>query len=379
MYENNIVNCIIWGNKCNEEYIELTHTTGNCNVSYSAIHGGYSGTANINIELDNNGEAKDVNYINFIDPEHDVFELSENSVAVNAGNNSATNIQEFDINGKQRINDGTIDMGAYEQNCLKYRYVAKSMAVGQSVPFYGSTITEPGRYEKRWALDASCDSLVVMDVRISGAIYYVTETGAGTKDGSSWENAGNDVNVAITNMYNTSGVDDRQVWIAAGTYKGNANNVAFPMLAGVTVYGGFAGNETSLAQRDIENNKTILTATYNGQTIVAPSPSYPGTAELPAVWNGIHFCATIGKVQLAENNTLENCIVSVGAEMNNATVKNCIFRDITNQSNRVIANASTLKGCKFYDNTFKYTYNSYGFITLNDATLDSCYVYSCIF
>ncbi|WP_448606379.1 MBG domain-containing protein [Paenimyroides ceti] len=96
-------------------------------------------------------------------------------------------------------------------------------------------------------------------------IRYVKEGGAGTKDGSSWSNASDDLQLMI-NQSTTS----NQIWVAAGTYKPNrpANNLntisvnnrenAFVLKDGVKLYGGFSGSETSLQQRNYEVNKSIL-------------------------------------------------------------------------------------------------------------------------
>ncbi len=51
------------------------------------------------------------------------------------------------------------------------------------------------------------------------------------------------------------------IWIAAGTYKPDASgnrNVSFLLKNGVGLYGGFAGFETELEQRDWEANPTVL-------------------------------------------------------------------------------------------------------------------------
>ncbi|WP_052507241.1 right-handed parallel beta-helix repeat-containing protein [Desulfonatronovibrio magnus] len=93
-------------------------------------------------------------------------------------------------------------------------------------------------------------------------VLYVTEDGTG--DGTSWANAFGDPQEAIE----LAAVDDRysQVWVAAGTYlpTGHPNStfrtreVHFSLRNGVTVYGGFIGNETKLEERDFEANETIF-------------------------------------------------------------------------------------------------------------------------
>lgn len=54
-----------------------------------------------------------------------------------------------------------------------------------------------------------------------------------------------------------------QIWAAAGTYNPLTSNpdpreATFQLKSGVAIYGGFAGTETSLAERDWETNLTIL-------------------------------------------------------------------------------------------------------------------------
>ena len=362
-----VVNSIIWGNTHNGEYAQLG--TGNSvNVTYSAIQGGWAGEGNINIEVDNDGNVQDANYIRFLDGANNVFELKDNSVAVDAGNNENANVTDYDLNGKQRINGATIDMGAFEQHCVKYRHISKNLAQGGSVNFYGSVITEPGQYQKRWALDATCDSLVVMDVRVSSSVIYVTATGAGSKDGSSWDNAMDNINDAVMAAFAQSGVDSRQVWVAAGTYSGYNSSTRFPMVSGVEVYGGFAGTETLFSERDVENNKTILDGakSYN---VLDKSTDNPATAENPAIWDG--FCINGYNAVINNHCILRNSEITVKTEVNGGMVQNCTITNLQSGQNFKVKASSTVKGCRFFDNSS----GSMPLIELNNAVLDSCFVY----
>ncbi len=93
---------------------------------------------------------------------------------------------------------------------------------------------------------------------------YVKANATGANDGTSWANAYISLGTALNAA--TNGV---QVWAAAGTYKpdrdslGNLTpadnrNKTFVLKNGVALYGGFVGTETTLTQRNVAANATIL-------------------------------------------------------------------------------------------------------------------------
>ena len=100
-------------------------------------------------------------------------------------------------------------------------------------------------------------------------IYYVLPLAAGTGSGSGWANAAGATQLQAIIDAADSG---SQVWVGAGTYypqsvpAGSISNIglltyrdfAFTLKNGLAVYGGFAGVETSLSQRNITANPTIL-------------------------------------------------------------------------------------------------------------------------
>ena len=96
-------------------------------------------------------------------------------------------------------------------------------------------------------------------------IRRVTVGGAGNRSGTSWANA-SQLQAALE-ASNTAG---DQVWIAAGTYNPHATDrtVTFSIPAGVLVYGGFAGNEATLANR--AGGATILSGDLLGDDGTRP-------------------------------------------------------------------------------------------------------------
>lgn len=105
---------------------------------------------------------------------------------------------------------------------------------------------------------------------------YVKVIASGSGNGSSWANASSDLQA----MLDASAPND-EVWVAKGTYKPTVpygTNVSqvpytgdrhktFHPSRGVKMYGGFAGNESSIGQRKLDLNKTILSGDLQGNDI----------------------------------------------------------------------------------------------------------------
>ena len=102
-------------------------------------------------------------------------------------------------------------------------------------------------------------------------IIYVNTAAIGKNDGSSWQNAYKDLQDALQIAKKTDAI-----WIAKGTYfptKTNDRTISYDMKNGVSIYGGFEGNEISAAKRDFEKNKTILSGNI-GSTADSLDNSY---------------------------------------------------------------------------------------------------------
>lgn len=86
--------------------------------------------------------------------------------------------------------------------------------------------------------------------------YYVATTESGLGNGSSWDNASSDL---AKTLEAAAGGDS--VWVAAGTYKPTPDSdrtIAFNIKDGVKIFGGFAGNESSINDRNFTTNEAIL-------------------------------------------------------------------------------------------------------------------------
>lgn len=82
-------------------------------------------------------------------------------------------------------------------------------------------------------------------------------------DGSSWASALTRLETALARAS-----DGTEIWIAEGVYRpttpGGDRTAAFRLATGVALYGGFAGGETSLAQRDPRAHPTVLSGDLAG-------------------------------------------------------------------------------------------------------------------
>jgi uncharacterized repeat protein (TIGR01451 family) len=84
-------------------------------------------------------------------------------------------------------------------------------------------------------------------------VLYAAPSALGSGDCSSWDNAC-PLQTALA-----SALSGDQIWVQSGVHKpGAARPDTFTLLPGVAVYGGFAGTETQLEQRDWLANRTVL-------------------------------------------------------------------------------------------------------------------------
>ncbi len=88
-------------------------------------------------------------------------------------------------------------------------------------------------------------------------VVLVDDSAVGANDGSTWEDAFNDLQDAIATA--AAHADITEIWIAAGTYKPDGaspgdRTLSYLLIPGVAIYGGFAGIENQRSQRDWKTN-----------------------------------------------------------------------------------------------------------------------------
>jgi hypothetical protein len=94
---------------------------------------------------------------------------------------------------------------------------------------------------------------------------YVNAAATGANNGSSWADAYTDLQDALDAAGQAA--SNRQVWVAKGTYRPTGQIDGFSLAEGTILYGGFAGTETALSQRNIAANVTTLSGDINNDDI----------------------------------------------------------------------------------------------------------------
>ncbi len=215
-------------------------------------------------------------------------------------------------------------------------------------------------------------------------VVYVTPDGAGSKDGSSWENAMADITEALTEAVRTAG-NKKDVWVAGGTYvlSGPVN-----LKDSVNMYGSFAGTETSVSERpQVEGaqpwefeNPTILQADGTNRVIQAR-----GHMALDIVIDGFVFTnggdsdngenpvlnGKAGAVVCRGGTIWQNCIIrgnksvvegnGAGINMTGGSVRYCLIENNAQSiganggggifSNPASGYTSTIENCVIRGNT----------------------------
>ncbi|UCE61514.1 MAG: S8 family serine peptidase [Phycisphaerales bacterium] len=116
-----------------------------------------------------------------------------------------------------------------------------------------------------------------------GLVLYVDLNATGQGTGLTWADAFTDLQQGLAMASSLSVPDgDLAIWIAAGTYTpsfrtdpADPRTATFQLVNDVHVYGGFAGDETSLAGRDVRSNVVVLTGDLSGDD----GPDFANNAE----------------------------------------------------------------------------------------------------
>ena len=189
-------------------------------------------------------------------------------------------------------------------------------------------------------------------------VVYVDVDAFGANDGTSWADAFAELQPGIalaqTTVAEGDEIDTCQIWVAEGTYYAyvDAPEDTFLAPTDVELYGGFAGGESALDQRNWAANVTVLSG-------------HDGPTELEQVYH---------VVTMEDGGLIDGLVVrdgnAVGSDPHDSgggvtidhvtgtTVRNCVIRD--NGAGAwgggvfVEAGGGAIENCVFFDNTAGY-------------------------
>ncbi|WP_298510788.1 LamG domain-containing protein [uncultured Kordia sp.] len=167
---------------------------------------------------------------------------------------------------------------------------------------------------------------------VSSLIIHVNEAATGTNNGSTWTDAYTSLETAFANFS-----QGQEIWVAQGSYKTSQTTNTNNML----LLGGFNGTETTKTERNWNQNPTIISGDVNSNGIGDFGIDLQDLVVIEgsnAFVDGFIFEHSLG---IALDLTTE------------ATVQNCIFRNITGNSSFAISSSGssvTISNCLFYDN-----------------------------
>jgi len=337
---NTLDNCILWGNthdQPNVEQAQIRWTGGTLAVNYSLVQG-WSGTLP--------GTASSGGDPFFVDADgpdnipgtlDDDLRLRPGSPAIDAADTTALPADVADLDG---------DMNTAEQ-----------------IPF--DLEGNPRRVDDPNVTDSGVGAAPIVDMgayEFQANVLFVDASATGSNNGSSWINAFTRLQNGLS--YAAANPQVTEIWVADGTYKpteesctvdadcgGGLPNTCsapggpcvwdqpraqtFQLLNGVALYGGFAGGETLLSQRDPAVNVAILSGDLNGND----GPNFANNGE-----NSCHIVAgsNTDSTAVIDGFTVQGgnangiplgCVGPLGAddggavfvENGNPTIRGCTF------------------------------------------------------
>ena len=185
--------------------------------------------------------------------------------------------------------------------------------------------------------------MIIATTALTAKTIYVKADATGSDNGTSWANA-----YVLLQSALEDAVAGDEIWVAAGTYKPTAKagtgtedrHKAFVMKAGVALYGGFIGTESTLAARQLPPfgtpSPTILSGDLDGDGELSDGDAYHVVISATDENNAGSidgFCITggnanndgyisFGALDMANNNGAGMCVRSSSPTITNVTIIN---------------------------------------------------------
>jgi len=206
--------------------------------------------------------------------------------------------------------------------------------------------------------------LAMMSSPAFAARYYVKTDGNDAAEGTSWTVA----LLTLTKAADRSASGD-EVCVAQGTYK-EAKEVT--IISNVSFYGGFAGNETDLYQRNISAHPTVIDGEDSRRCVINSGvlDGFHVTGGKSDIGGGIYNDGTVTNCTVYQNIAIGSFSYG-GGIYNDGTVTNCaLYQNTAFSVGGGIYNYGGVTNCTVYQNS---AVNGGGIY--NYDTVESCTVY----
>lgn len=198
----------------------------------------------------------------------------------------------------------------------------------------------------------------IVEIIVIPKVIHVRNTATeGRQDGLDWSNAFSSLKNALAIAVKNSG---QEIWISEGIYRSDDGTGEVPRSrmspflfpSGVSLYGGFSGNETALDRRDPSINHTIIS-----------SPAEPpGSRDEPKTDHNFLAILEIG----ATSDTLLDGLIFQGE-----------FKNATHGTHGKIlsceASRATISNCRFIEASLGGIFASYSFDTITQCYFENIY------
>ncbi|PIE54105.1 MAG: hypothetical protein CSA35_07470, partial [Dethiosulfovibrio peptidovorans] len=222
------------------------------------------------------------------------------------------------------------------------------------------------RYARRWA---AVGTLVVFMMLLTSSTLAATilrvDVASVGGDGSSWAAALNESQFRDALRAVTPASGEVEFWVREGVYRpGSISTDSFVLSNDVVLYGGFAGGETSLAERDPSAHITVLTGDIDGDDTCDAHGATVSADHIVGI-NSLHVVMSTGCDNTAILDGFTVCGgsgVAGGGMLNNGdsspTVRYCIFSgnraECGGGMSNVVNSNPTVMNCTFSGNIAKY-------------------------
>ncbi len=324
-----VTNCVLWGSST------AISGPGSAGVTYSCIQGGHAGAGNIDADP------------LFWDVLSEDFRLHAGSPCLDRG--TAAGAPTTDLRGVARPQGTGVDMGAYE--------MIEADTDGDGLM---------DEFETTWSHtdpndpDSDDDGTNDGDEWFSFRTYHVDAScSSPTPDGESWSTAFSDIQAAVDRAWVRGG---GEIWVAQGTYTSTAENVV-TLRDKVHLHGGFAGTETSRAERDWSTHVTAIDGENARRGVLGADDA---TLDGFTVQNGLANLGGGGMYNASASPTVTNCTFSGNTagyggggmfnESSSPTVVNCTFSSnsasyVGGGMRNYASSSPVVRSCTFSANT----------------------------